>query len=297
MQLLSHYIEHQSKNDVRIVNWHNHIVTDSLSYSYRDTVYDNRTYPSALHYHDYYELVVLEEGDIRYICEGHVYHPHYGDCILIPPGKFHMSVIHGERTRYRRHVFYFYPSAFDTVGHGVLTSFVQRIREGDILTFASAESEQKLMEALGCLKKTFTDSMSPLDRALGLSHVLQVFCFMNQTDCRAKSEGLLLPERIRQLQQYIDANFATISSVSEVAQHFFYSREYISRLFRQYFDTTISDYIMKRRIAESQALIMEGVPLIEVAYRVGFGSLSTFIRAFRCVTDMTPSEYRKWKKR
>ena len=58
----------------------------------------------------------------------------------------------------------------------------------------------------------------------------------------------------------------------------------------------ISDHIMKRRIAESQSLIMQGIPLIDVAYQVGFGSLSTFIRAFRSVTNMTPSEYRKLRK-
>ena len=97
-------------------------------------------------------------------------------------------------------------------------------------------------------------------------------------------------------RERIDQNFSKISSVSQVAEHFFYSREYVSRLFKKHFDTTISDYISKRRIAESQLLIVKGIPLIDVAYQVGFGSLSTFIRAFRTVTDMTPSEYRKIRK-
>ena len=53
---------------------------------------------------------------------------------------------------------------------------------------------------------------------------------------------------------------------------------------------------MKKRVSESQALIVQGIPLINVAYQVGFGSLSSFIRAFRAVTGITPSEYRKLKK-
>lgn len=296
MKLLSHYIEHQKNLYPETINWKNHIVGDTLSYSYRDTVYDRCTYPSDLHYHDYYELVIFEEGDIQYVCEGCIYHPKYGDIIFIPPGKFHMSVINCESTHYKRHVFYLYPSAFDAIGHSSLTSFLSRIKDGDILAFVSLESKQKLMDILGCLKNIFAEAPSPLEEALGLSYIIHVFYLLNQKDCQSKSDALFLPESILKLQKYIDSNFSKISSVSQVAEHFFYSREYVSRLFKKYFDTTISEYIMKRRIAQSQSLIMMGIPLIDVAYQVGFGSLSTFIRAFRSVTNMTPSEYRKLRK-
>ena len=123
MKLLSHYIEHQKKLYPETANWRNHLVCDRICYSYRDTEYDRRTYPSNLHYHDYYELVIFEEGDVSYVCEGRMYPLTRGDIVLIPPGKFHMSVIDRESTRYKRHVFYLYPSAFDTIGEGALTSY------------------------------------------------------------------------------------------------------------------------------------------------------------------------------
>ncbi len=293
MKLLSHYMEHQMKRYLDIANWKNHFINDMLSYSYRDTAYNRKTYPSNLHYHDYYELVVFEEGDIEYICDGNVYHPKYGDIVLIPNGKFHMSVIHCDSTRYKRHVFYLYPSAFDTMGHGALTSFLKGLKDGEILAFDSLETRRKFMDLLGQLKDTLDSSPSPLKDALGLSYIIQIFYLLNQKNCQPKTETSSLPENILMLQRYIDENFSQISSVSQVAEHFFYSREYVSRLFRKYFDITISDYITKRRISGSQSLIMQGLPMIDIAYKVGFGSLSTFIRAFRTVTSMTPSEYRK----
>ena len=293
MKLLSHYIDQRMKINPDLVNWTNHVIGDGLLYSYRDTVYDRRTYPSDLHYHDYYELVIFEEGDIHYICEGCVYHPKYGDIIFIPPCKFHMSMINCESTHYKRHVFYLYPSAFDAIGHSTLTSFLNRIKDGDILAFTSLESREKLMNLLVCLKKIFSEAHSPLEDALGLSYIIHIFYFLNQKDCQSKNDTLFVPEGILKLQKYIDSNFSKISSVSQIAEHFFYSREYVSRLFKKYFGTTISDYIMKRRIAESQLLIKQGLPLIEVAYQVGFGSIPTFIRAFRAVANMTPSAYRK----
>lgn len=296
MKLLSHYIEHQTKNDTKIVNWENHIISETLSYAFRDTVYDHRTFPSNLHYHDYYELVIFEEGNVHYVCEGCVYHPQYCDIILIPPGKFHMSVINGESTRYKRHVFYLYPSAFDAIGQGALTSFLNRTTNGDMLAFGFIEAKRTFMDLLGHLKESFNSEPLPLEEVLQLSYILQIFYLLNQKDCQPKNKISSLPENILVLQHYIDNNFSQITSVSQVAEHFFYSREYVSRLFKKHFDTTISDYIMKRRIAESQSLIMKDLPLVDVAYQVGFGSLSTFIRAFRSVTNMTPSEYRKLRK-
>ena len=192
-------------------------------------------------------------------------------------------------------MFYLYPSAFNAIGHDALTSFLSRTTKGDMFGFALPETKQEFANIISHLKETFGTEPSPLKKALGLSYIIQIFYLLNQRICRPKNDTSFLPDNILVLQHYIDHNFSKISSVSQVADHFFYSREYISRLFRKYFDTTISDYIMKRRISESQLLIMKGVPLIDVAYQVGFGSLSTFIRAFRSVANMTPSEYRKLK--
>ena len=151
------------------MNWTNHIISDRLSYAYRDTVYDRGTYPSDLHCHDYYELVIFEEGDIHYICEGSVYYPKYGDIILIPPSKFHMSVIDRERTHYKRHVFYLYSSAFDAIGHSSLTSFLDKAQSGGLLVLGSLEARLSLIDLLQNLSKALNEDPSPLGEALGLS--------------------------------------------------------------------------------------------------------------------------------
>jgi AraC-like DNA-binding protein len=294
MKLLSHYIKHQMKRYPEIVNWKNHIIDDGLYYSYRDTLYSSDTYPSNLHYHDYYELVVFDSGDIRYVCDDSVYYPKYGNIILIPPGKFHMSLINAQSTRYKRHVFYLYETAFEKSGCGELLRFLSE-REG-LLQIEGQEARGEFMVLLEKLTSALDHPVSPLDSPLAFSYVIQAFYLINRRTCKLNDESEALPKNVLALKNYIDASFAVISSVKEVAEHFFYSREYVSRLFKRYFDTTISEYIMKRRIAESQALISANVPIINVAYQVGFGSLSTFIRAFREVTNMTPSEYRKMQK-
>ena len=294
MKLLSHYLEYRVSRHPEITNWKTHFVNDSLAYSFRDTAYDRRTYPSNLHCHDYYELVAFEEGDIQYICEGNVYRPAYGDVVLIPPGSFHMSVINCENTHYVRHVFYFYPAAFDAFGQGALLGFLHRTKGGDLLAFRSLETRRRFMELLGSLKETYARAESPLEDALGLSYIVQLFYLLNQEECQSGRSFVSLPENVLKLQRYIDENYAGITSVSQVAENFFYSREYVSRLFRKHFDTTIADYLMKRRVSESQKLLMQDLSVSEIAARVGFGSLSSYLRAFRSVTNMTPATYRRY---
>ena len=292
MKLLSHYL--QNKNDPRheITNWENDLINDSLCYSYRSTVYDMNTFPSSLHSHDYYELVIFVEGEINYVCESSVYSPKRGDVIIIPPGKFHMSKLKGERTHYKRHVFYLYPNAFDAVGAS-LADILIRTNEGVHFSLASREREEELLTLTEKLSLTLKDRGDGLSRALAFGYIIEIFCLLNRKDIRHSGESERLPENILALQQYLDAHYTEINSVSEVAEHFFYSREYVSRLFKKYYDTTILDYIHKLRISKSRALIAEGMPIIDVCYAVGFSSLSTFIRAFRTATNMTPSEYRK----
>ncbi|MBQ8037923.1 MAG: AraC family ligand binding domain-containing protein, partial [Proteobacteria bacterium] len=134
MKLLTHYLNEQSKNQHSIINWRENSINDLLFYSFRSTDYNRHTCPSTLHYHDYYELVIFIEGKIQYLCESEVYAPQYGDIILVPPGKLHMSMLTGDQTRYTRHVFYLYPSALDELGCGVLTSFIKTCSDGVMLT-------------------------------------------------------------------------------------------------------------------------------------------------------------------
>lgn len=292
MKLLSHYL--QNKNDLRheITNWENDLINDSLCYSYRSTVYDVNTFPSSLHSHDYYELVIFVEGEINYVCESSVYSPKRGDVIIIPPGKFHMSKLKGERTHYKRHVFYLYPNAFDAVGAS-LADILIRTGEGVRFSLSSREREEELLTLTEKLSSAIKRREDELSRTLAFGYIIEIFCLLNRKDIRHSGESERLPENILALQQYLDAHYTEINSVSEVAEHFFYSREYVSRLFKKYYDTTILDYIHKLRISKSRTLIAEGMPIIDVCFAVGFSSLSTFIRAFRAATDMTPSEYRK----
>lgn len=288
MKLLTHYLNTPAAQSGER-NWRENYINDSLFYSCRETHYTRQTYPSSLHYHDYYELVIFLEGDVHYICESETVRPQYGDIILIPPRKLHMSMINSENTLYHRHVFYFYPDAFDALGCEALMLFLQHEQ---LLTALGDGDRQQLISLLSRLDVSLRME-SACAQALALGYVLEIFYLLNQERTLQTRQQANLPENVRAIQAYIDTYFMEIRSVAEVAEHFYYSREYVSRLFKQAFNTTVADYIMTRRVAHSQTLIANGLPLGDVCFQAGFSNLTTFIRAFHKVAQMTPSQYRK----
>ena len=210
--------------------------------------------------------------------------------MIVPPGCVHMSMLNAERSQYERHVFYLYPDALDAFGAGVLTSFLSRIPT-DTLTVLRAPSRRELLTLLGDLDAALSADV-PEESVLALSHLIRVFYILNSATEHEEGGATLLPEHVLSIQRYMDEHFAEITSVSDVAHHFFYSRDYVSRLFKQYFNTSVADYLRTRRVAHSCKLIAAGVPLSEICFMVGFGNLSTFIRSFRAVTGLTPSSWR-----
>ncbi|MBR5225821.1 MAG: helix-turn-helix domain-containing protein [Clostridia bacterium] len=292
MKLLAHYISAIAKTHPEIINWRENYLNDSLFYSCRATHYDRNTYPSSLHYHDYYELVILEEGDIHYISEGSTFKPQKGDLIVIPPRRLHMSAIDADETLYKRHVFYLYPDALSALGCDALTDFLISVNEARCQLSLPGAEKASLLSLLSRLDHALAPDADKKDRALSLGLVIEIFYLLSLAQADTASASAHLPENVLRIQQYIDDHYAEISSVSQIAAHFYYSREYVSRLFKQHFNTTVADYITKRRIATTQTLIAQGIPLSDICYRVGFGSMTAFIRSFRSVTNMTPSQYR-----
>jgi len=68
----------------------------------------------------------------------------------------------------------------------------------------------------------------------------------------------------------------------------------LGKAFKTYTGNKISDYINELRIKEAMIHLKKGdAPIIDIAYSVGFESLSTFNRAFVKNTGISPSVFRK----
>lgn len=67
----------------------------------------------------------------------------------------------------------------------------------------------------------------------------------------------------------------------------------LHRMFRKHTQTTISDYLIRLRIADASARLSgTDQPIQHIASEIGYSSLANFNRHFRRLRGMTPREYR-----
>jgi AraC family transcriptional regulator len=67
----------------------------------------------------------------------------------------------------------------------------------------------------------------------------------------------------------------------------------ISRAFAAATGVPPHRYVSQRRLESAKAMIATGSSLSEIAFNCQFSSQSSFTRAFRRATGMTPAEYRR----
>jgi AraC-like DNA-binding protein/ligand-binding sensor protein len=101
------------------------------------------------------------------------------------------------------------------------------------------------------------------------------------------------PPAITQARSYIRDHSAEAMSLVIVAKIVNMSASYFSEKFKAATGINFVDYVARARIEKARILLRNPKLRIgEIAYEVGFRSLSQFNRAFRRVTGKAPREYR-----
>ena len=94
---------------------------------------------------------------------------------------------------------------------------------------------------------------------------------------------------------YVDDHLTERINLQQVAAHFNVSVSTVTQLFQHKSDMTFHQFLIQRRMAVSEKLISEGVPLEEVGKRIGYADHSSFYRAFKQYHGVSPREYKQRK--
>lgn len=99
---------------------------------------------------------------------------------------------------------------------------------------------------------------------------------------------------IFEIAKYIQHHYHQDITLQEIANHFYLSREYISRKFKQEFSVNISDYISGIRIDKAKLLLLNPhLRIAQVAAMVGYDDEKYFSKVFKKAVGVSPNEYRK----
>jgi len=101
------------------------------------------------------------------------------------------------------------------------------------------------------------------------------------------------PEPVRLAKQYINANLDDKVTLDEVAEHVHVSTFYFCKIFKATTGMTLTEYVNRRRVERAKHMLRNpDLRITEIAYEVGYQSLSQFNRSFLKYAGSSPSDFR-----
>jgi AraC-like DNA-binding protein/ligand-binding sensor protein len=187
------------------------------------------------------------------------------------------------------------------------TRVVGYLRTGQVFTQAPAEADYQ--RAVATLTKWgvtvqpeelraayFGTKVVTPNQYQAILRLLEVFAIQLGT----LSNQLLVAEetqenpQITRAKEFIAANLGEMLSLETCARASRMSTFYFCKMFKRGTGLTFTEYVSRLRTEKAKQRLMDTHARVsEVAFEVGFQSLSQFNRAFRKVTGQSPSAYRR----
>ncbi len=135
----------------------------------------------------------------------------------------------------------------------------------------------------------------PIVTRLAESLFISALRFHVQSE-EAPKQGILAAIADPQIRRALHAMHEDIAepwTLEELAARAGMSRASFAAKFRDKTGTPPLEYLTEQRIDRARALLREGIPIAEIAGRVGYESPVSFARAFRRVTGAPPGAFRR----
>lgn len=103
-------------------------------------------------------------------------------------------------------------------------------------------------------------------------------------------------QNVVSVKLYLEEHYDEKITLDYLTEHFYISKYYLTRVFKEQFGTSISHYLLSIRITKAKQMLRFTDEKVEnIGYKCGLGAPHYFSRTFKKVEGMSPSEYReKW---
>lgn len=241
---------------------------------------------SRFHYHDCYEIFLLESGetelfDVEKRC---VLKP--GDAMIFSPYQFHRvySEIGYERTCiYITERFlskYYTAQAIEILTGGICGKKVTLGK--DEYMNVQKQSERILLED--------SDGLGGRAFLYAGDILLTLSSCAESLDAVGRDPG----GNISRTLEYISENYRHIKDIDEIAEYVHLTKYHLCRMFKREVGITLISYLNYVKIQRAcELLITTELSVTETAVECGFNSSVYFSSVFKRVTGQSPNEFRK----
>lgn len=253
------------------------------------------------HWHTQTEIIFVEQGEVVLMVDGSTHVGRESDIFFINPGQMHQLVLEKSGSRYFSFVFSMDWLDFrdtDYVQNTLLNPLKKDLGfplhvTPDVSCHGSLKKELLSMRQIYIMQP---DSYRLMTKILLYKILLvlssnQLFVPVAAHQSMSHSQSTI---RIKELMDFVVEHYQERITLEQAAEIMHMSPKYFSSFFTKTFLISFVQYVNHYRIDQACILLKTtDLPVMEIAFEVGFENFSYFIRKFKEIRGYTPKEYRK----
>lgn len=248
------------------------------------------------HYHDFNKVIIFIKGRISYMIEGRSYDLQPYDIILVNQNHIHKPFI-DTSVPYERIIIYIsrdFMNTYKTVDYDLGYCFQKAKEDASYVLRVPNNKNTTLLASTAKLAASFHDKEYANELKQQLD-VLEFMIHLNRASLQNRFDYVSTSshnQKILDIMEYINTHLSENITIDTISEHFFISKYYMMRSFKEETGYTLLDYITMKRMVHAKQLIAQDLPLTEVALDCGYNGYSTFYRAFKKFYQQSPRECR-----
>ena len=252
--------------------------------------------PNYHSHENHYEVYYLISGKRKYFIKDKTYYVNSGDLVFINKGDLHRT-FHVDDYEHERLLINFKSNLFK----GELQTYIpllQSVFKETLIIQLNFHEKQELENILFSMIKEIEKEDEGHELYLkSLLTQLLIFAdrYVSRNSARTQESTGNIYNKVKDIINYINKHYDSEDiSLQSIANTFFISPYYLSRIFKNATGFTYSEYLNSVRVQKARHMLKESdMKVIDIAGKVGFNSLTHFGRVFKNNTQFTPSAYRK----
>lgn len=257
------------------------------------------TRSSIAHSHPYFEFILVRRGICEYLSGGKRFLLHPDEMLLISPGTVHTMICPSDSSSYERLILQVDAEFMvQVLNNCMLQERINRIpslyilRAEDVCRWGLRELLERINATASVTDSGLRDQLYRCqigELMLTIEHVAGT----SQSVAPSASSALISGVTAYIFEHFRDPEL----NVASIAQQFYVSREHLSRSFKSYTSESIRHYITDLRMQEFRYGLVTGKSVLDACLASGFSDYSSFVKSFRNLYGITPTEYREQLKK
>lgn len=245
----------------------------------------NGDWHSTAHTHHFTELFYVTRGNGKFLVEDDSFSVKANDLIIVNPNVTHTELgIPG--------------TTFEYVVLGIQGLQFQPSESGQHFNYNKYNLSSYEKELQFCLHALINELRSKEDYyeavCQNLYEILIYYIFRKTKTELSIASSKKITKECRFIEEYIDEHYTEDITLQTLSDLTFMNKYYLVHAFKKYKGTSPINYLIDKRIEESQHLLANtNYPVSKISDQIGFSSQSYFSQVFRKRTGLTPNQYRK----